>query len=260
MIDRYWYGDITRISPEAPVPIFRVEREEYLAGGAKNVMKNLAAMGVEVEELYSRSYKEEPVVKVRVVARGQQVCRLDWDYPQTPIDPDEFEDKLRGCGLVVLSDYDKGALNHISAIIWRCNRAGKRVIVDPKTPPAARYEGADVLKPNVGELRAMVGPWSSEEELEHKVKALQRRHKIPTVLLTRGAAGMTLYNGAVRQIGCEAKEVYDVTGAGDTAISAFAAAISKGYSDEEAARLSNRAAGVAVSRRGTAVVRWEEFA
>ena len=260
MVDRYWHGDVGRVSPEAPVPVVQIQREEYSAGGAKNVAKNIEAMGVEVSELYSRSYRENPVLKVRVIARGQQVCRLDWDHPQAPIDPGEFAERLQDCDLVVLSDYGKGALENISALIWQCRRANKRVIVDPKAPPASRYDRADVLKPNVGELRAMIGPWASEEDLEHKVKAMQRHYKIPTVLLTRGPEGMTLYNGAVKQIACEAKEVFDVTGAGDTAVAAFAAAIAKGATDEHAARLANRAAGVAVGRQGTAVVRWEDFA
>lgn len=260
IVDRYWHGDVARISPEAPVPVVGIEREEYSAGGARNVAKNLEAMGCWVREVYSRSYKEDPVVKLRVIARGQQVCRLDFDKPQVPIDLDQLDEAAQGCQLAVLSDYGKGALSNIGAVIWRLKRAGCKVLVDPKKPPAARYEGADVLKPNLGELREMMGPWSSEEELEQKVKALQRKIGCQTVLLTRGPAGMTLYNGSVDHIPCEAREVYDVTGAGDTAIAAFAWALSEGKPHFEAAKMANRAAGLAVARRGTAVIGREELA
>ena len=259
MIDRYWAGDITRVSPGAPVPIVGINEIQVSEGGAANVARSVAPMGAEVRTHYSESFREDPVVKLRIIARGQQVCRLDFDKPQRPIQPGAVGMAADGCDIVVLSDYAKGALAHIAAIIWRCKRDGRKVFVDPKGPPCSRYEGADVLKPNVPELKEMVGSWESEDELEHKVKALQRKVGIPSVLLTRGAEGMTLYDGAVTQIPCEARAVYDVTGAGDTVIAAFSVAVSRGLSYREAALVANRAAGIAVGRFGTAVVTAQEI-
>lgn len=260
ILDKYWFGDITRISPEAPVPVVAVTEQTESAGGAANVARNIEAMGVEVRTIYSESFASDPVVKLRVISRNQQTIRIDFDRPQKPIVPEAVERGAEGCEIVVLSDYGKGALEHAPAIIWRCKRAGKRVFVDPKSRDYGRYAGADVLKPNLGELQEMLGGWASEEELEHKVKRMQREAKIQAILLTRGAGGMTLFNGSVTQLGCNARQVFDVTGAGDTAIAAFAAAVARGKNFADAAYLANRAAGLAVGRFGTAVIPWAEFA
>lgn len=259
MIDRYWHGDITRVSPEAPVPVVTMDREEYSPGGAKNVARNLEAMGVEVREVYSVSYKIDPVIKLRVMARGQQVCRIDWDKPQQAISCEALMEAAEDCDIAILSDYGKGALSNAPACIWRLKNIGKRVFVDPRGTDPHRYRDADLLKPNLAEARALVGEWKSEDELEFKIKKMQRDARIGAVLLTRGADGMTLYAGAVTHIPCDSRQVFDVTGAGDTVIAAFTASVARGLGYAEAARAANRAAGIAVSRPGTAVVKWEEF-
>lgn len=259
MIDRYWFGEVARISPEAPVPVLAVEREEERAGGAANVARNLEAMGVEVATLYSASHAADPVVKLRLIARGQQLGRVDFDRPQAPLAPEEVIAAARDCAIVVFSDYAKGTLDRIAALVWRLKREGRRVLIDPKRRDFRDYAGADVLKPNLAELRSFVGAWRDEDDLEQRVKAMQRRADIPVVLATRGAAGMTLYAGAVAQIPADAREVYDVTGAGDTALAAFTAALVRGADHVEAARAANRAAGIAVGRFGTAVVTAEEL-
>jgi rfaE bifunctional protein kinase chain/domain len=254
MIDRYWYGDITRISPEAPVPVFAVDRAEDRAGAAAYVAAGIRAMGIETAELFSESFNVDPVLKLRLVARGRQMARVDFDAAQKPIDADAAERAAEGCDIVVLSDYGKGALDNIAAIIWRCKRAGKAVFVDPKSRRFKQYAGCDMLKPNLDELRLLIGGWSCEEEMEHKVKTMQRVASIPAVLVTRGAAGMTLFNGAVRQVAGEAREVVDVCGAGDMAMAAFAAAAARGLACHEAAIAANKASGIAVGKFGAAVV------
>jgi rfaE bifunctional protein kinase chain/domain len=259
ILDRYWFGDITRISPEAPVPVVQIGEEKESIGGAANVARNIEAMGIEVRTLYSESFFTDPVVKLRVISRNQQTIRIDFDRPQKPLLPEIVEREAKDCDIVVLSDYAKGSLAMSPAIIWKLKQAGKKVFVDPKNRDYGRYAGADVLKPNLNEIREMLGGWASEEELEHKVKRMQRQAKIEAVLLTRGQDGMTLFNGSVTKIECASKEVFDVTGAGDTAIAAFTAAVARGKSMVEAAYLANKASGIAVGRFGTAVVGWQEF-
>ncbi len=254
MIDRYWYGDVTRICPEAPAPVFSVGAEEQRAGAAANVAANLRAMGTEIAELYSESYATDPVIKLRLIARGRQMTRVDFDKPQKAIDPSDAERAAEGCDIVVLSDYGKGALDNIAAIIWRCKRAGMQVFVDPKSRRFKAYAGCDMLKPNIDELRLLVGGWSCDEEMEHKVKAMQRHAGIKAVLVTRAAAGMTLFNGSVRQIACSGGGVTDVCGAGDAAMAGFTAAVAKGCGYHDAALAGSRAAGISVGRFGAAGV------
>lgn len=253
MVDRYWFGEVSRISPEAPVPVVRVVREEERPGAAANVARNVVAMGAACETVFSPS--SEPVRKIRVIGRAQQIVRVDFDVPQSPIDPDEFEGKLAAANVVVLSDYDKGALRDARTLVSRAKALGKAVLVDPKGHDYAKYHGADLVKPNLNEMRELVGGWGSEDELRRKAERVMRDARIRAILLTRAEAGMTLYDAqaGVTQIPALAKEVYDVSGAGDTAIAAFAVALENGRRFDECAFYANRAAGVVVARFGTAV-------
>lgn len=257
MVDRYHFGDVTRISPEAPVPVVAVQSSEDRQGGAANVARNIEAMGVEVVELYSESYRTSPVVKMRAVARNQQLLRLDWDTPQLPIEVDEVARASVGCDVVVLSDYGKGALRFSKDIVTICKAAGKMVLVDPKGKDPFRYTGADVIKPNLLEMARLVGDWTSDADLHRRAQAMMGGCRLGFVLLTMGAAGMRLYDyegQSCSNIAAVARDVYDVSGAGDTAIAALAAAIARGHGPLAAAKLANRAAAVAVSRFGTTVV------
>lgn len=254
MLDRYWRGRVERISPEAPAPVVSVHEAETREGGAKNVENNLNAMGVPTVGLYAPNAGASTVEKIRVIVGSQHICRLDFDRPQQPIGADDLARAARDCEIVVFSDYGKGTLRHLGALIWRMKREGKTVLVDPKGRRFAEYVEADVLKPNIDELRRLIGGWLSEEDLEHKVKALQRRAKIGAVLLTRGAEGMTLFNSSINEIPCTAGPVVDVSGAGDTALAALAAGLARGLSIKEASFLANKAAGLSVGRFGTAVV------
>ena len=254
MVDEYWHGSITRISPEAPVPVFAVDRIESRMGGAANVMENIKAMGVQVYSLYSETFWNGGIIaKRRLVAKAQQFARVDSDINQFPLSANDVS--TTHADIVVLSDYGKGTLDKISAIISQCKSAGKTVLVDPKARRFTDYSGCDMLKPNLAEMRPLIGGWSSEEDLRHKVKAMQRRAGIQTVLLTRGAEGMTLFNGSVSDIACAREQiVVDVSGAGDTAIAAYAAALARGMSPYDSAVVAVRASAVAVSRFGTTVV------
>lgn len=257
MIDRYWMGEVSRISPEAPVPVVKVIRTEEREGGAANVANNVAAMGAECRRLFSPS--KEQVVKIRIIGRNQQVVRADFDNRQEPINLPAFDMAQYGCDFVVFSDYGKGALADIGKLIVLAKTANKTVLVDPKGHDYERYRWADVVKPNLDEMKELVGGWSGEAELTKKAESLRIRADIGAILLTRSARGMTLYNGdGVHHIEAEPREIYDVSGAGDTAIAALAVALSEGMALKAAASVANRAAGVAVERFGTAVITREE--
>lgn len=253
MVDRYWFGDVSRISPEAPVPVVKVERIEERPGAAANVARNCEAMGAEVETVFSPT--RERVVKIRVVGKNQQVVRVDFDEPQEPVSEAMFKSLLPSCDLVVLSDYGKGALAKAEALVWTAKREGKRVLVDPKGCDYGKYTGADVVKPNTHEMRELVGGWTSEDALQDKAAGILKGYGIGALLLTRAHEGMTLFTeGSTWNIPSEAREVYDVSGAGDTAIAALAVAMASGYSLASAAHVANKAAGIAVGRFGTAVI------
>lgn len=258
MIDRYYYGEVERISPEAPVPIVKMLREEERAGAAANVMANCEAMGAQCFSLFGRGPQ---IVKLRVIGKNQQVVRIDFDYLQTEISLEDYEDALRGVGLVVLSDYGKGSFTkaNLPLMISAAKAAGAKVLVDPRGYDYRKYRCADVVKPNLNEMRELVGGWANESELESKAHQLMIEAELGAVLLTRAEAGMTLYTRTgTLQIKSEAREVYDVSGAGDTAIAALAVAMEMGMPVERAAIYANKAAGVAVGHFGTAVVSKEE--
>ncbi len=283
MLDRYWFGDAARISPEAPVPVVLVEREEERPGGAANVARNCAALGARTQLLsvigrdgpgtrLERLVKQAGVraslhrdrsirttQKLRVIGRQQQLLRIDFETPPSrevlASKLAEFEAALTGCDVVVLSDYGKGGLAHIARMIRRARAAGKRVLVDPKGEDYSRYKGASVVTPNLAELRGVVGAWAGEKDLEARAQRLRESLGLEALLLTRGEQGMTLYRrGRVLRVKAEKREVFDVSGAGDTVIATLAVMLAAGEPLEGAVRLANRAGGIAVEKFGTAVV------
>lgn len=260
MIDRYWFGDVRRISPEAPVPVFAHGHEEERPGAAANVARNCEAMGAEVSTCFSPSL--ERVVKIRLIARSQQMTRIDFDSPQSPIALTDFTRCLEaGPDVVVLSDYGKGAFakESLPLMVGTARAAGAKVLVDPKGYDYRKYRGADVVKPNLEEMKELVGGWGSEYELEEKARALRQAAGIGAILLTRAGDGMTLYDEiGTYSVAAEKHEVYDVSGAGDTAIAALAVALGRGMSLRQAVIVANRAAGIVVERFGTAVATKEE--
>lgn len=254
MLDRYWIGDVSRISPEAPVPVVKMGRTEERPGAAANVAANCRAMGAQVDTLFSPSPSQ--VVKIRVIGRNQQMVRVDFDEPQEPISAQDFADKLNGVKVVVFSDYGKGALKHVPDLINLAKRLGKTVLVDPKGHDYQKYRGAGVVKPNKDEMREMVGGWGEDEALlAKKAERMRRECGLGAILLTRASEGMTLFDqSGATSIPCTAREVFDVSGAGDTAIAALAVGLSRGMTLKQAAHCANRAAGKAVAKFGTAVI------
>ncbi len=288
MLDRYWFGDVNRISPEAPVPVVRVEREEERLGGAANVARNTAALGVqssllgitgndEAAGIIKRLLEEtgisphlhrdatvSTIVKLRVIGRQQQLLRVDFEKAPTS---DVINNKIAQYrtllpehDIVVLSDYAKGAMAHIADMISEARKAGKTVLVDPKGEDFTRYAGATVLTPNKGELRQIVGSWASEEQLTEKAQRLRQELKLDYLLLTRSEEGMSLYGeNRITHIPAIAREVYDVSGAGDTVIATMAAMMGAGENIVDAVRVANRAAGIVVGKLGTATVTYQEL-
>ncbi|HEX5093211.1 MAG TPA: D-glycero-beta-D-manno-heptose-7-phosphate kinase [Burkholderiales bacterium] len=288
MLDRYWYGDATRISPEAPVPVVLWQREEERLGGAANVARNCAALGApthllsvtgrdEAGERLARLLREERVraslrrdasirttQKLRIVHRKQQLLRVDMETPPSrevlASKLADFRKALPECDVVLLSDYGKGGLAHVATMIREGRRAGKRVLVDPKGDDYSRYRGASMVTPNLKELEDVVGRWKDERDLAARAQALRAKLRLDALLLTRGEDGMTLFRpGRAVRIRGERREVADVTGAGDTVIAVLAVMLAAGEGLESAARLANRAGGIKVTKFGTAVVTREEL-
>lgn len=288
MLDRYWFGDANRISPEAPVPVVRVTREEERLGGAANVAINIRALGAcakllsvvgcdeagdKVEKILlergiephlHRDCLLKTTVKLRIVARQQQMLRADFENrPTTAVLADhlnEFEQLINDCEVIVLSDYGKGGLDHITRMIEVAKKKSIPVLIDPKGNNYERYRGATVITPNRAELARVVGEWGSEEELTQKAQALRSELDLTALLLTRSEEGMTLYTaeGEVT-IPAQALEVYDVSGAGDTVIGVLATMMAMGKPLPEAIRIANRAGGIVVGKLGTATVSFEEL-
>jgi rfaE bifunctional protein kinase chain/domain len=285
MLDRYWIGDVSRISPEAPVPVVLVGGEEQRLGGAANVAWNCAALGCrtrllsvvgadEEGRLLERMLKKEGIEprlhrdrsikttqKLRVIAR---LLRVDFEVlPSREVLASklaDFKSALRECDIVILSDYGKGGLTHVAKMISMARRSGKPVLVDPKGDDYSRYEGATIVTPNQKELREVVGTWKDERDLERRAQALRRRLKLQALLLTRGEKGMTLFRDGKRlNFKTHAREVYDVSGAGDTVIAALGVMLAAGASLTDAVRTANRAAGIVVGKFGTAVATRKEL-
>ena len=295
MLDRYWYGEVDRISPEAPVPIVKInpKKKDERPGGAANVACNAAALGAQVT-LLSVVGMDEPgarlenllkrkrvrallhhdrsimtTVKLRVVARHQQLVRVDFETsPSHEVLASklaDFEKKLPACDVVILSDYGKGGLKHIARMIALAKRAGKEVLVDPKVvdPKGNDYEqyrNATMLTPNRVEFQQMVGVWKSDKEFAAKARQLMLKLNLKALLVTRGEEGMTLFtNGGMLKVKAQAREVFDVSGAGDTVIAALGVMLASGADLPDAVRIANRAAGIVVGKLGTAVVHREEL-
>ncbi|MFZ5512859.1 MAG: D-glycero-beta-D-manno-heptose-7-phosphate kinase [Pseudomonadota bacterium] len=288
MLDRYWFGDVSRISPEAPVPVVKIERTEERPGGAANVARNAAALGahacllsvvgqdeaggalarlMEAEGVEASLHKDAELattIKLRVIGRQQQLLRIDFENSPThevlTAKLADFERKLAQYDVVVLSDYGKGGLTHIGAMIGLARSAGKPVLVDPKGDDYSRYAGATLLTPNRAELRQVVGRWGSEDELRRKAAQLRHDLKLDALLVTRSEEGMTLFrDGEAVHEPAQAREVYDVSGAGDTVIATLAVMLASGADAIAAMRLANRAAGIVVGKLGTAVVHLDEL-
>jgi len=283
MLDRYWHGATERISPEAPVPVVHVREEEGRPGGAGNVAHNLAVLGGGVTLLgltgedeaadrleeklsasgvncaFLRDGRFPTITKLRIVSRHQQLIRLDFEDGFPGHEPgallERFRELLPGHQVVVLSDYGKGTLGDPGAWIGAAREAGVPVLVDPKGRDFGRYAGATLLTPNLAEFEAVAGPCADEAELEARALELRERLGLDYLLVTRGEQGMTLVGGeGCHHLPTRAREVFDVTGAGDTVIATLAAALAAGESMEAATALANLAAGVVVGKLGTAGV------
>ena len=285
MLDRYVFGRTGRISPEAPVPVVRVDRVEERPGGAANVAANISSLGVKVSlvgitgddgqagflesalaqrEVCYRCYRlpdASTITKLRVLSQNQQLLRLDYEqnFPvsATPQMLALYAEQLRDADLVVLSDYAKGSLAQVETVVGLARERGLPVIVDPKGTDFSRYRNASVLTPNYREFEAVVGKCPGEEALRAAAMALCDELSLDALLLTRGERGVTLVHGTGREIvdlPAEAHEVFDVTGAGDTIIATFAAAVASGYAYPDAVSFANAAAGIAVEKLGAATV------
>ena len=288
MLDRYWFGEVSRISPEAPVPIVKIQRTEERPGGAANVARNAASVGAQTvllsvvgdddagrriaqlahEASINAHLHQDPAisttVKLRVVGRQQQLLRIDFETaPSREVLADklaDYEKLLEGCDAVILSDYGKGGLTHISRMIEMGRAAGKPVLVDPKGSDYSRYAGATILTPNRSELQEVVGKWDSEADLEERAQNLRRKLGLQALLLTRSEDGMSLFReGSVLHESARAREVFDVSGAGDTVIAVVGAMLAVHATMEDAMRLANLAAGIVVGKLGTATVNMEEL-
>ena len=289
MLDRYWFGDVSRISPEAPVPVIKVERIEERPGGAANVARNIAALGAHASllsvvgndeagaclekmlnenrnltVLLHRDNTISTIIKLRAIARHQQLLRIDFETPpshevlHTALE--DFRAQLPLSDVVVLSDYGKGGLKHIAQMIRMARAANKPVLVDPKGDDYERYRGATLLTPNRGEFREVAGSWNTEAELSIKAEKLRTELQLDALLITRSEEGMSLFRAnEVLHEATHSREVFDVSGAGDTVIATLAVMLASGAELPEAMRIANRAAGIVVGKLGTAVVSRDEI-
>ena len=288
MLDRYWHGSVDRISPEAPVPVVKVTREEERLGAAANVALNVRTLGAGatfvgvvgddepgrrltallqargIEADLKRDPGMTTTVKLRVIGRQQQLLRLDFENEpdhDTLAAQNETVSRLAPAhDAILFSDYGKGGLAHIPVMIEAARKAGKPVLVDPKGSDYGRYAGATVITPNRSEMQQVVGSWKDDAELEHKAQALRKQLKLDAVLVTLSEAGMTLFDEAGSlHVDAQAREVFDVTGAGDTVIATLAALVGAGLSLRDAIPLANKAGGIVVGKFGTATVSYEEL-
>jgi D-glycero-beta-D-manno-heptose-7-phosphate kinase len=288
MLDRYWYGAVDRISPEAPVPVVRITREENRLGGCANVAFNAVSVGAQASLLsvvgddeashllqdliaksgitpyFGRDAQLKTTVKLRIIGRQQQLLRVDFENtPQNEVlssQTQQFMQLLPDHPVVLFSDYGKGGLAHVTDMIAAARKANKAVLIDPKGSDFSRYAGATCITPNRAELQQVVGGWNSEEELSTKAHNLRQQLKLDAVLLTRSEEGMTLFDAqGAAHIAAQAREVFDVTGAGDTVIATLAALVAAGMSLRDAMPWANRAGGVVVGKFGTATVSYEEL-
>ncbi|MBV4367160.1 bifunctional D-glycero-beta-D-manno-heptose-7-phosphate kinase/D-glycero-beta-D-manno-heptose 1-phosphate adenylyltransferase HldE [Erwinia sp. BNK-24-b] len=284
MLDRYWYGPTSRISPEAPVPVVKVDNVEERPGGAANVAMNIASLGassclvgltgvddaaralnetltnVNVQCDFVAVTTHPTITKLRVLSRNQQLIRLDFEEGFDGIDVEPLHQRIRqalpAAGALVLSDYAKGALASVESIIRIAREANVPVLVDPKGTDFERYRGATILTPNLSEFEAVAGKCKDEAEIVERGMALMQQFELSALLVTRSENGMTLLQPGKEpfHLPTQAQEVYDVTGAGDTVIGVLAAALAAGNTLEESCFLANAAAGVVVGKLGTSTV------
>lgn len=288
MLDRYWFGDANRISPEAPVPVVRIMRTDERLGGAANVALNIRNLGVraslmsvigddeagrtlaallkqaDIDSLLHVDQALKTTVKLRIVARQQQMLRADFEnHPAGEVLAallGNYEDVVQNTDTIVLSDYGKGGLDHIVQMIASARARGVPVLIDPKGDDYERYRGATVITPNRAELALVVGNWRNEADLVDKAQNLREHLELESLLLTRSEEGMTLFTreGAFT-VPAQAREVYDVSGAGDTVIAVLASMIASGVDLREAVSIANRAGGIVVGKLGTASVSYNEL-
>ncbi len=288
MLDRYLFGEVERISPEAPVPVVRVTRQEERLGGAANAALNVKSLGPQttlitvvgddepartiqrllqaqgVQAILGQDPNLYSCVKLRVIGRAQQLVRVDFEnQPDHEVLAGMLTDFARVVpeqDAVVFSDYGKGGLAHIPRMIDVARSAGKPVLVDPKGNDYSRYAGATLITPNRSELAQVIGGWSSEAQLYERVQALREAQHLESLLLTRSEEGMSLFDSAGHtHVPAQAREVFDVTGAGDTVIATMAAMVACGMSLREALPIANRAGGIVVGKFGTATVTYDEL-
>ncbi len=289
MLDRYWYGGVERISPEAPVPVVAVRRMEERPGGAANVARNIVGIGARclltaicgndaaadsLESLLREAHVEQRLirdplvnttVKLRVVSRNQQLLRVDFETEATPDGcralQRGFQEALSGVGAVVVSDYGKGGLGHIRELVEEGRKAGLPVIVDPKGDDYTPYRGATLITPNRKEFEQVAGRFRDEEDLERRARSLMDDLDLAALLVTRSEEGMTLFErgGARSHVPARAQEVYDVTGAGDTVIAMVGAALAVGVDLLAAIAVANAAAGIVVGHLGAVAVPLQEL-
>jgi rfaE bifunctional protein kinase chain/domain len=283
MLDRYWFGEVARISPEAPVPVVRVTRSDERLGGAANVARNLASLGARaslvgvigddepgervvslareagIDCRLARDPSMPTIIKLRVIGRQQQLLRIDFEQPPAAAvlerKLDDVIAALDEAQVLVLSDYGKGGLAQVARIVALAAGRGVPIVADPKGDDWERYRGVTVLTPNRAELRQVVGAWSSEDDLRQRAQSLRESLGLAPLLLTRSEEGMTLYSadGALH-VAAQAREVYDVSGAGDTVVAVLAAMTALGRPIADAVRMANRAGGIVVGKLGTASV------
>ena len=289
MLDRYWFGAVDRISPEAPVPVLLVEDEQIRAGGAANVAMNIAALGAQAtlctvtgKDSAARQLKdlvlhaginatfvEDPEMmtteKLRLVSRNQQLLRVDRetrpDHEILSAILTHIEHALDTVQALVLSDYGKGGLEHISDILAMALESRVPVCIDPKGDDYERYRNATLITPNEKEFAQVVGNWRNEDDFREKGRALVKELNLRGLLVTRSEKGMTLFEHAGEIIDCPAKamEVYDVSGAGDTVIATATLVLAAGGSMQDAMAVANEAAGIVVGKLGTATVSASEL-
>ena len=288
MLDRYWYGAVDRISPEAPVPVVRVTREEERLGGCANVAFNVVTLGAQASLLsvlgdddngkrlsqlaassgiqahWGRDAQLKTTVKLRIIGRQQQLLRADFENePQSEVLASQsqlFESLLGQHQAVLFSDYGKGGLTHVADMITKARAAKLPVLIDPKGHDYSRYIGATVITPNRAELQQVIGRWRDETDLNDKAQNLRQALGLEALLLTRSEEGMSLFDAqGASHVPALAREVFDVTGAGDTVIATLASLLASGLSLREALPWANKAGGVVVGKFGTAGVSHQEL-